>query len=90
LSARKTGTSPWHDLVREPFDERRLADAGLADEHGLLRVRRHKTWTMRCSSSSRPTSGSSEPRAAAFGQVARELGEQRRLLALADVRLLVQ
>jgi hypothetical protein len=43
---------------------------------GLLRVRRHSTWTIRASSSSRPTSGSRAPRAAASVR-SRENSERR-------------
>ena len=31
-----SGTSPRNDSLRQPFDDRRLADAGLADQHGII------------------------------------------------------
>ena len=50
-----------HDPLRQPFDDRRLADARLADQTGLFFVRRESTWITRRISSSRPITGSSLP-----------------------------
>ena len=36
LFLRLSGTSPCTMRMREPFDDRRLADARLADEHGVV------------------------------------------------------
>ena len=45
---------PVDDPAREPLDDRRLADARIAEQHGLFLRRRESTWTTRSSSSSRP------------------------------------
>ena len=50
-----------HDALGEALDDGRLADARLADEHGLFLVRRVSTWMTRRISSSRPMTGSSLP-----------------------------
>jgi hypothetical protein len=36
LSAQAVGTVALDDAAREPFDDRGLADAGLADEHRVV------------------------------------------------------
>ena len=36
LSFKPFGHVAAHDALREPFDDRRLADAGLADEHRIV------------------------------------------------------
>ena len=49
------------DALREPFDDRRLPHAGLADEHRVVLRARESTWMTRRISSSRPMTGSSFP-----------------------------
>ena len=36
MSRSAAGTLPAHDALRQTFDDRRLADAGLADEHRIV------------------------------------------------------
>ena len=49
------------DAQSQALDDRRLADAGLANQTGLFLVRRDSTCTVRRISSSRPITGSSLP-----------------------------
>ena len=53
------------DPLREALDDRGLADAGLADQDGVVLRAARETWITRRISSSRPITGSSLPCAAA-------------------------
>jgi hypothetical protein len=53
--------SHFDDAPRQPFGNRRLADAGFADQQGLFLRRRQSVWMTRSSSRSRPISGSILP-----------------------------
>jgi hypothetical protein len=52
--AQRLGHVAGLDALGEALDDGGLADAGLADEHGLFLVRRLRTWMTRRISSSRP------------------------------------
>jgi len=70
--SRATSRCPWtlrhvagHDALREPLDDGRLADAGLADQHGVVLRAPREHLDDAPISSSRPMTGSSLPRRAA-------------------------
>ena len=52
---------PLHDALSEPLDDRRLADARLADQHRVVLLLRERIWIVRRISVSRPITGSSRP-----------------------------
>jgi len=53
------------DALRQAFDDRGLAGAGLADQHGIVLRAAREHWMTRRISSSRPITGSSLPCSAA-------------------------
>ena len=79
-----------HDLVGEAFHERRLAHPRLADEHGVVAGAAAEHLDDAGQLVVPAHQGIERAAGRGLGEVARELGEERRLLGLADVRLLVQ
>ena len=59
--AQRLGHVAVDDPLCEPLDDRRLADARLADQHGVVLGAPLSTWMTRRISSSRPITGSSLP-----------------------------
>ena len=78
------------DLLRQPFDDRRLADARLADEHGVVlgAAAEHLLHALELVVAADERIELVLHRR--FGQVAAELGQQRRLLDARQRRLLVE
>ena len=78
------------DLLREPFDDGGLADAGLADEHGVVlrAAAEHLLHALELDVAADQRIELVLHRR--FGQVAAELGEQRRFLDARQRRLLVE
>ena len=78
------------DLLREPLDDRRLADAGLADEHRVVlrAAAEHLLHALELVVAADQRVELILHRR--FGEVAAELGEQRRFLHARQRRLLVQ
>ena len=79
-----------HDLVGEALDERRLADAGLADQHRVVAGAAAQHLDDPLELLVAPDQRVERVARRRLGQVARELREQRRLLRLARLRLLVE
>ena len=90
LSARKCGTSPYDDLLRQAFDDGGLADAGLADQDGVVlgAPAQHLLHPLQL------VLAADERVELVFhrglGQIAAELGQQRRFLDPGQRGLLVQ
>ena len=78
------------DLLREPFDDGGLADAGLADEHGVVLGPAAQHLLHALELDARPDERVELVLHRRFGEVAAELGEQRRLLRARRRGLLVQ
>jgi hypothetical protein len=66
LALEQLGHVGVRDALGQALDHGGLADAGLADEHGLFFVRRERICMIRSISVSRPTTGSSLPSAASL------------------------
>jgi hypothetical protein len=66
LALQQLGHLAVGDALCEPFDDGGLADAGLADQHGLFFWRRERICMIRSISVWRPTTGSSFPSPACF------------------------
>ncbi len=78
------------DLLRQPFDDRRLADAGLADEHGVVLGAAAEHLLHALELVVAPDQRVELVLHRRLGQVAAELGEQRRFLDARQRGLLVQ
>ena len=78
------------DLLRQPFDDGRLADARLADEHRVVLRPAAEHLLHALELVVPPDERVEQVLHRGFGQVAAELGEQRRLLDARQRRLLVQ
>ncbi len=77
LSRSAAGTSPRDDALREAFDDRGLADAGLADEDRIVLAAPREDRDDAFDLASRPMTGSSFPFASDRGEIAR-IGRERR------------
>ena len=78
------------DLLRQPFDDRGLADAGLADQHGVVLGAAAEHLLHALDLVLAPDQRVEHVLHRRFGEVAAELGEERRLLDARQRRLLVQ
>ena len=78
------------DLLRQPFDDRGLADAGLADEDGVVLGAAAEDLLHALELVAAADQRIEQVLHRRVGEVAAELGEQRRLLGAGERRLLVE